>query len=214
MQVLHSKGLVNWRIIGQVFNRLSMAPKYDEMKGYSQGTWAPALRYHDGEFYIFVCTPSDGLFMWHAKNPAGPWSETVTVRAVPRWEHACPFWDDDGRAYLIHSQVGAGPLILHRMSSDGTQLLDEGKEIYRGPVAEGLLLYFLAGGRCGYRLADSAARPGHLRALRAEGDLPQGQPSSRRLSRAQKRGDLVYFLQVHRLSGKNLLPESRTVDGR
>jgi beta-xylosidase len=141
MQVLHSKDLVNWQIIGQVFDRLSMAPKYDEMKGYSQGTWAPALRYHKGEFYIFVCTPQDGLFMWHAKNPAGPWSETVTVKAVPRWEDPCPFWDEDGQAYLIRSQVGAGPLILHRMSTDGTQLLDEGKEIYRGPVAEGPKLY-------------------------------------------------------------------------
>ncbi len=141
IQVLHSKDLVNWKIIGQVFNRLSMGSKYDEMKAYSQGTWAPALRYHNGEFYIFVCTPQDGLFMWHARNPAGPWSETITVKAIPRWEDPCPFWDDDGQAYLVHSQVGAGPLILHRMSTDGTQLLDEGREIYRGPVAEGPKLY-------------------------------------------------------------------------
>ncbi len=141
MQVLHSRDLVNWEIIGQVFGRLAMAPRYDEMKGYSQGTWAPAFRYHDGQFYVFVCTPSEGLFMWHAKNPAGPWSETVTVKAAPKWEDPCPFWDDDGQAYLIHSSVGAGPLILHRMSRDGTQLLDDGKEIYRGTVAEGPKLY-------------------------------------------------------------------------
>jgi len=141
IQVLHSRDLVNWEIIGQVFNRLTMAQRYDEMKGYSQGTWAPAIRYHDGEFYVFVCTPSEGLFMWYAKNPAGPWSETVTVKAVPKWEDPCPFWDDDGQAYLVHSNVGAGPLILHRMSMDGTQLLDDGKEIYRGTVAEGPKLY-------------------------------------------------------------------------
>jgi beta-xylosidase len=141
MQVLHSKDLVNWEIIGQVFNRLSMGPQYDRMEGYSQGTWAPALRYHNGEFYIFVCTPQDGLFMWHAKNPAGPWSETVTVKAVPQWEDPCPFWDDDGQAYLIHSYKGAGPLVLHHMSADGTQLLDQGVEIYRGPVAEGPKVY-------------------------------------------------------------------------
>ena len=141
MQVLHSKDLVNWRIIGQVFNRLALAPKYDEMRGYGQGTWAPALRHHDGEFYVFVSTPSDGLFMWHAKNPAGPWSEAVTVRVVAGWEDPCPFWDDDGQAYLIRSQVGAGPLILHRMSTDGTRLLDEGREIYRGKEAEGPKLY-------------------------------------------------------------------------
>ncbi|MBN1567766.1 MAG: glycoside hydrolase 43 family protein [Acidobacteria bacterium] len=141
MQVLHSKDLVNWRVIGQIFDRLAMADKYDEMKGYSEGTWAPSLRYHNGEFYVFVCTPYDGLFMWHAKDPAGPWSETITVKAVEKWEDPCPFWDDDGQAYLVHSYHGAGPLILHKMSPDGTRLLDEGKEIYRGKVAEGPKFY-------------------------------------------------------------------------
>ncbi len=141
MQVLHSNDLVNWRIVGQVFDRLDMDPRYDEMKGYGQGTWAPTLRYHDGQFYVFVCTPSEGLFMWHAKDPSGPWSKTVTVKAVPGWEDPCPFWDEDGQAYLVHSYKGAGPLILHKMSADGTRLLDEGREIYRGPVAEGPKLF-------------------------------------------------------------------------
>ncbi len=141
MQVLHSKDLVNWKVIAQVFDRLDMDPKYDQVKGYGEGTWAPSIRYHDGEFYVFVCTPAEGLFMWHAKNPAGPWSKTVTVKAAPRWEDPCPFWDDDGQAYLVHSHKGAGPLILHKMKSDGTALLDEGKEIYSGKVAEGPKLF-------------------------------------------------------------------------
>ena len=34
-----------------------------------------------------------------------------------RLEDPCPFWDDDGQAYLVHCKVGAGPLILHRMSA-------------------------------------------------------------------------------------------------
>ena len=137
IQVLHSKDLVNWHVIGQVFDRLSMSPKYDEMMGYGEGTWAPALRYHAGEFYLFVCTPLDGLFMWHTTDPAGKWSDMVTVKAVSGWEDPCPFWDDDGQAYLIHSKVGAGPLILHRMTADGTQLLDDGVTVYTGPIAEG-----------------------------------------------------------------------------
>lgn len=141
MQVLHSTDLVNWSIIGQVFNRLSMSPRYDQMAAYSQGTWAPSLRFHDGEFYIYCCTPHDGLFMWRARNPAGPWSDAVTVKAVDGWEDPCPFWDDDGRAWLVHGRYGAGPLILHRLSADGTQLLDDGVEIYRGPVAEGPKLF-------------------------------------------------------------------------
>lgn len=138
MQVLHSKDLVNWQYLGKVFDRLDMAPpKYDQMKAYGEGTWAPSMRYHNGEFYIYVCTPYDGLFMWHAKNPAGPWSEMVTVKAVPQWEDPCPLWDDDGQAYLVHGMKGAGPIIINRMSADGTKLLDDGKQVYRGPNAEG-----------------------------------------------------------------------------
>ncbi|HVJ02816.1 MAG TPA: family 43 glycosylhydrolase, partial [Sphingomonas sp.] len=57
----------------------------------------------------------------------------------------CPFWDEDGSAWLVHGKVGAGPLILHRMSPDGTRLLDEGKVIAEDkeklPVLEGPKLY-------------------------------------------------------------------------
>ncbi len=141
IQVLHSRDLVNWRILGQVFNRLPMHPKYDAMQGYGQGTWAPSLRFHDGLFYLYVCTPHDGLFRWTARNPAGPWSEMVTIKTVDKWEDPCPFWDDDGQAYLVHSLHGAGPLILHKMSADGRELLDNGVEIYHGPVAEGPKFY-------------------------------------------------------------------------
>lgn len=141
IQVLHSRDLVNWRIIGQVFGRLGMHPRYDLMQGYAQGTWAPSLRYHKGLFYLYVCTPHDGLFRWTAKNPAGPWSEMVTVKTVDKWEDPCPFWDDDGQAYLVHSLHGAGPLILHKMNAEGTELLDDGVVIYEGPIAEGPKFY-------------------------------------------------------------------------
>jgi beta-xylosidase len=141
IQVLHSKDLVNWEVIGQVFHRLTMSPKYDEMRGYAEGTWAPALRFYNGEFYLYVCTPQEGLFMWHTKDPGGKWSDAVTVKAVSGWEDPCPFWDDDGQAYLVHSKKGAGPLILHKMSADGTQLLDDGVTVYTGPVAEGPKLF-------------------------------------------------------------------------
>jgi beta-xylosidase len=140
IQILHSRDLVNWRLIGRVFDRLEIDPKYDNMTGYAEGTWAPTLRYRDGKFLIYVCTPKDGLLRWSASAPQGPWELLVMKRAVG-WEDPCPFWDDDGRAYLVRGAVGAGPLILHRMSSDGAQLLDDGVEIYRGPVAEGPKLF-------------------------------------------------------------------------
>jgi len=140
MPVLKSEDMVNWRIIGQVYSRFDF-PGWNENKHYAGGSWAPALRYHDGKFWVFFCTLSEGLFMSNATDPAGPWSPLVCLKAVEKWEDPCPFWDEDGQAYLGRSQWGAGPIILHRMSPDGTRLLDEGTTIYTGPVAEGTKFY-------------------------------------------------------------------------
>jgi beta-xylosidase len=158
--VLHSRDLVHWRILGHVLPRLPFAPEYD-MPGphtltdaiskpiggtrYSGGVWAPSIRFHDGLFYVYWPTPDEGIFMATAKNPAGPWAAPVKVIDQPRLEDPCPFWDDDGTAWLVHGKVGAGPLILHRMSSDGKRVLDAGEVIVEDkanlPVLEGPKLY-------------------------------------------------------------------------
>ncbi len=136
MNILESDDMVNWRIISRVYDSIPL-PGYSEMKRYAEGTWAPSLRYHNGRFYIFVCTPKDGLFMTSASNAEGPWAPLYCVKKIAGWEDPCPLWDEDGQAYLGHSIHGAGPIILHKMSADGKELLDEGKTIYQGPVAEG-----------------------------------------------------------------------------
>lgn len=136
MQILESDDMVNWHILTQVYDRLDFA-EYDTMARYAGGSWAPALRYHDGKFWIFFCTPHEGLFMTQAERPEGPWSPLHQLRSVEKWEDPCPFWDEDGQAYLGRSQHGAGPIIVHRMSADGRELLDEGRIVYTGPVAEG-----------------------------------------------------------------------------
>ena len=99
---------------------------WDENKHYAGGSWAPSIRYHDGRFYVYFCTPDEGLFMSSATDPAGPWDPLHCVKAVYHWEDPCPFWDEDGQAYLGHSLHGAGPIIIHKMSADGRALLDEG----------------------------------------------------------------------------------------
>ena len=136
MQVLESEDGVNWRYASQIYRRLD-EPGWDAMAHYAGGSWAPAIRYHDGMFYVYFCTPDEGLFMSTAKSAHGPWSPLHCVQHVEKWEDPCPFWDDDGQAYLGRSRHRAGPIIVHRMSADGRQLLDEGVTVYTGPVAEG-----------------------------------------------------------------------------
>jgi beta-xylosidase len=141
MPVLHSNDLVNWTIVGKVYDSLRIDPVYDNMDGYAKGSWAPTIKYNNGTFYVYFCTPVEGLYMSTATNPAGPWTPLHEVLRVTGWEDPCPFWDDDGTAYLGHSTVGAGPIIIHRMSADGKRLLDSGTIVYVGKFAEGTKIY-------------------------------------------------------------------------
>jgi beta-xylosidase len=140
MQVLASEDMVNWRLISRIYSRLDF-PGWNENARYAGGSWAPAIRHHDGRFWVFFCTPHEGLFMSTAVDPAGPWSPLHRVQAVEKWEDPCPFWDEDGKAYLGRSRHGAGPIIIHRMTPDGARLLDDGVTVYTGPVAEGVKLF-------------------------------------------------------------------------
>ncbi|MEI9851924.1 MAG: glycoside hydrolase 43 family protein [Sphingomonas sp.] len=154
--VLRSRDLVHWTIIGHVLPKLPFGPLYD-MPGphtlddgiskpiggtkYASGVWAPSIRHHDGKFWVYWATPDEGVFMATAVDPAGPWEPAVQVIAQAGLEDPCPYWDEDGSAWLVHGKVGAGPLILHRMAPDGRSVLDAGVLIAEDrinlPVLEG-----------------------------------------------------------------------------
>jgi beta-xylosidase len=131
--ILHSSDLVNWTLIGHVYDRLPFE-KYDKPE-HGEGSWAPSIRFHEGRFFVFFCTPYEGLFMAKAEHPAGPWTLRRVVD-VEMWEDPCPFWDDDGNAYLVRSKLQAGVLYLHRMSPDGERILDNGTVIYSDTTAQ------------------------------------------------------------------------------
>jgi len=133
--ILDSLDLVHWMILGHALPRLNIDPRYDleGSNGYGMGVWAPAIRKHNSLFYIYFPTPTEGIFVVTARTISGPWSKPVALIRQPGLEDPCPFWDDDGSAYLAHSRKGAGPLILHRMAADGMSVLDDGKEIVRDP---------------------------------------------------------------------------------
>ncbi|PYY22714.1 MAG: xylan 1,4-beta-xylosidase [Acidobacteria bacterium] len=133
--ILESLDLVHWKILGHALPRLDIDARYDLIgsNGYGMGVWAPAIRKHNGLFYIYFPTPTEGIFVVTAKTINGPWSKPLPLIRQPGLEDPCPFWDEDASAYLVHSKKGAGPLILRRMAADGLSVLDDGKEIVRDP---------------------------------------------------------------------------------
>jgi len=128
--VLHSGDLINWEIINHVYDSLPLEKYYEPEHG--SGSWAPSIRYHNKKFYVYFCTPYDGLFVATASDPAGDW-ELRQIVVVDNWEDPCPLWDDDGKAYLVRSKLCGGALYLHQLSADGSKILDNGIEIYRNP---------------------------------------------------------------------------------
>lgn len=138
LPVLHSKDLVNWVIVNHVYQRLPLE-KYNK-PAHGEGSWAPSIRFHNNTFYVYFCTPYDGLWVATTKDPLKEWDLTQIVE-VEYWEDPCPLWDEDGNAYLVRSKLCGDELILHKMSADGKKLLDNGTVIYSGkdvdPIIEG-----------------------------------------------------------------------------
>ncbi len=149
LPILHSKDLVNWTIIGSALKR---QPPYDHFSvpRHGEGVWAPAIRFHKGEFHIYYPDPDFGIYRITSKNPAGPWSEPKLIAGGKGLIDPCPFWDDNGNAYLIHAFAGSRAgikslIIIKRMNAEGTKVIDEGTIVYDGhdidPTIEGPKVY-------------------------------------------------------------------------
>ena len=175
LQILHSTDLVNWEIIGAAltdypgpgwsdsrpWETLSqqLDKPYDDVPDshawrtipqHGNGVWAPAIRYHDGYFYIYCGDPDRGVFMVRTDDPRGRWEDPVWVVKAKGYIDPCPFWDEDGKAYLSHGCAGSragikSVLFVAPMSPDGTRLLGPSRIVYDGhetqPTIEGTKFY-------------------------------------------------------------------------
>jgi beta-xylosidase len=135
LPILHSRNLVNWRILGHALPRMPLA-KYDTVQP-GEGVWAPTLRFHDGRFWIFFPTPEKGIFVITAERPEGPWSGPHLLLGGRGLIDPCPWWEGD-RAWLLHayafSRSGKRDLLqLCPMSPDGKKTLGEGKALIHAP---------------------------------------------------------------------------------
>jgi alpha-N-arabinofuranosidase len=98
--VFHSRDLVNWTQIGNAIDRPGQL-NFDKMT-MGQGVFAPDISWHDGTFYILnTCSGCGGNFIITAKNPAGPWSDPVSL-PIDGIDTSL-FFDDDGTAWILNN---------------------------------------------------------------------------------------------------------------
>ncbi|MGN0142943.1 MAG: glycoside hydrolase 43 family protein [Roseburia sp.] len=135
LPLLHSRDMVNWKVVNYILDKLPEG-RYDRPV-HGCGVWAPSIRYHEGVFYVCFPMPDEGIYMTTATDPFGKWSEPVNIRPGAGWIDPCPFWDEDGRAYLVagvaKSRIGYKS-VLHmvEMQPDGMGLIGEEVKIFDG----------------------------------------------------------------------------------
>jgi beta-xylosidase len=153
LPILHSKDLVNWTIVAHALRRQPPFEHFEKTQ-HGNGVWAPAIRYHNNEFYIYYPDPDFGIYMTKAKQATGPWSEPVMVEAGKGLIDPCPLWDEDGKVYLAYAYAGSRAgiksiIAIKQLNVEGTATIDEGKLVYDGhatdPTIEGPKLYKRSG---------------------------------------------------------------------
>jgi len=142
LPILHSRDLVNWTIVGHAIKNLPHE-RFDRVQP-GHGVWAPAIRHHNGWYWIFFPMPDEGIYVTTAKHPTGEWSKPYLVVAGKGLIDPCPLWDDDGSAYLVHAYANSRAGIKDRlricpMASDCTRLLGEGEIIIHEPERHPLI---------------------------------------------------------------------------
>jgi len=149
LPILHSKDLVNWKLIGHALKKQPPYEVYDKVQ-HGAGVWAPSIRYHNNEFYIYYPDPDYGIYLVKAKNITGPWSEPLLVEAGKGLIDPCPLWDDNGKTYLVHAYAGSRAgiksiIVVKEMNKEGTKIISDAVMVYDGhekdPTIEGPKFY-------------------------------------------------------------------------
>lgn len=149
LPVLHSKDLVNWTIKGHALLRQPPFNHFSKTQ-HGNGVWAPAIRYHQGEFYIYYPDPDFGIYLLKTKDPATGWSEPLLVEKGKGLIDPCPLWDEDGKVYLAYAFAGSragikSVLAVKELDASGERALNEGVLVYDGhetdPTIEGPKFY-------------------------------------------------------------------------
>ncbi len=123
--IMKSTDLVNWEIVNYAYDILAANDKQALLNGeneYGQGSWASALRYNKGKFYIVVGSLATGKsYIFQTENiEKGPWTSTTLNQY---YHDPSLLFDDDGRVYLIY---GGGDIWATELTPDATAIKSGG----------------------------------------------------------------------------------------
>jgi beta-xylosidase len=138
---------VNWEIInyalGNLYEGDAQLTEHFSKPQHGNGVWAPSIRYHNGEYYIYWGDPDFGVMMVKTRggNPADKWEKPVCVIPGKGYIDTTPLWDDDGRCYLVNGWANsrskfASVLTVRELSADGTEAIGQPVIVFDGNGTE------------------------------------------------------------------------------
>lgn len=136
LPILHSEDLVNWEIVNYAIKNVEPEDFYAKPR-HGKGVWAPSIRHHNGEFYIYWGDPDFGIFMVKTKDIYGEWEKPVLVKAGKGMIDPCPLWDGDGNVYLAHAWAGSRAgfnsiITVCEMNNEGTAVISDPVMVFDG----------------------------------------------------------------------------------
>ena len=151
--VMKSTDLVNWQIVGYVYETLGDDDFLALRNGahdYGGGSWASCIRYNNGVFYVvFAANKTGKTFIFKTDDiEIGRWTK-LSLDGI--YHDMSLLFDDDGRVYMVY---GVGRLKVVELTSDASGLkpggldkvLIENADISGGDcLAEGSHIYKLNG---------------------------------------------------------------------
>ena len=129
LPILHSKDLVNWELVNYALPK--QVPLYVfNTPQHGNGVWAPCIRYHADEYYIYYPDPDFGIYMIKTKDPQGTWSEPILIKRGKGLIDPTPLWDDNGKVYLAYAFAGSRAgikslLVIATMNDEGSKTNDD-----------------------------------------------------------------------------------------
>lgn len=145
--ILHSKNLVDWKLINYVFDALPF-DKFDKVI-HGGGAWAPSIRFNKGLYYAIIPFIDDGIYISCAKDPKGTWSKPWCLIKGAGIEDPCPIWVKD-KCYLVvgfaKSRIGFNSMLgVYEVTPDLKEMVSDYKIVYDGhndnPTIEGPKFY-------------------------------------------------------------------------
>ena len=139
LPILHSKDLVNWKYVGYALKQIEPIEFFNAPQ-HGKGVWAPSIRHHNGEFYIYWGDPDHGIFMVKTKDPAGEWEKPILVKAGRGMIDPAPLWDEDGKVYLVHAYAGSraglkSVITICELNKEATKAITPSRIIFDGHEA-------------------------------------------------------------------------------